>query len=88
MGKKIGKERAIALFFLFCCTMMNYIKKNGWAVGAIVSAVVWFMSAMFILVYQRHEMVAQFGLAFTLMVQLVFAFLWMLVVGMAMLVKD
>jgi ATP/ADP translocase len=68
--------------------MMNYIKKNGWAVGAIVSAVLWFMSAMFILVFQRHEMIEHFGVAVTLMVQLVFGFLWLLAVGMAMLVKE
>lgn len=68
--------------------MISYLRKNGWAVGAIVSAVLWFVSAMFILVYQRHEMIAHFGVAFTLMVQLVFAFLWMLAAGMAMLVKE
>ena len=68
--------------------MRMFSKENRSVIGIISIMFVWFVSAMFMVEFQRNEMIAEFGVAFTLIVQLVFAFFWMLAVGIAMLTKD
>ena len=68
--------------------MRMFSKENRSVTGIVCIMSVWFISAMFMIEYQRHEMVAEFGADFANTVTLVFSFFWMLAVGIAMLTKD